>query len=243
MRLARGPARVAGAGTRRRSSRSRRARGEARGGARSRASRFHALGAGDECVRARAVCRSRGRSRRDLVGARVALPGGHSARRTQCAGLGREDSHRSLAGLLPHVSLRSHRRAPADGCARIGGGRDRRSPRGGRDAAREAVRSGPVGPLGSARRAGLRFAALRRVARARGREGGLERRRSARHRGHGGRGGAEDELHRALLRSRVRVCVHAGDRAHPRGHERRGVRCARRSCSRWCGGHGRRTRG
>ena len=44
-------------------------------------------------------------------------------------------------------------------------------PGGGRSAPREAVRSGPVGPLGPARRAGVRVAALRRVARARGREG------------------------------------------------------------------------
>ena len=75
-----------------------------------RAPRLHALGARDEHVRARAVRESRRRPRHALVGARLALPGGHAARRTPRAGLGREDPHRRLAGLLPHLSLRGDRR-------------------------------------------------------------------------------------------------------------------------------------
>ena len=46
--------------------------------------------------------------------------------------------------------------APARRGARDRGGRDRRSARGGRAPAREALRSRPVGPLGSPRRAGVR---------------------------------------------------------------------------------------
>ena len=97
-------------------------------------------------------------------------------------------------------------------------------PDAGRDPAREALRSRPVGALGQARRGCVGIAVVGRVARARRREGlGNDRRRSARRGIERGGGGAEDQLHRALLRPRVRLRVHAGHRVDPRGHERAGI--------------------
>jgi peptidyl-dipeptidase A len=49
-----------------------------------------------------------------------ALPGREPARRPPVTGLGREDPHRRRARLLPHLSVRSDRRAPAGPCARGG---------------------------------------------------------------------------------------------------------------------------
>ena len=90
---------------------------------------------------------------------------------------------------------------------------------------REALRARRVDSLGPPRRAGFGRAALRRVPRARG---GARRRMTdvaplrpgADLRGRG----AQDQLPRALLRSRLRVRVHAGDSADPRGHDSAGVR-------------------
>ena len=75
-----------------------------------RAAGLHALGAGHERVRARALRRPRVRSRRRLVGARRPLPAAHASRRPECARLGGEDPRRGRSRLLPHVSLRSDRR-------------------------------------------------------------------------------------------------------------------------------------
>ncbi len=135
--------------------RGRRARAPAPRLSRDRARRVHALGPRHDRVRARALCESRRRPRRRVVGARRTPPARHAAGRPQRARLGREDPHRGSARLLPHLSLRSDRRAAAGCRARRAGGRDRRPPRRGCASAGEALRAWGIGALGRARRARL----------------------------------------------------------------------------------------
>ena len=73
-------ARVAPRGGRARPGRCRAARGRPARGAGRGAPRLHALGARDDELRARVLRRPRGRPRRPLVGARVALPAAHASR-------------------------------------------------------------------------------------------------------------------------------------------------------------------
>ena len=170
LRSAGGRPRVARARPRRRCARGGRARGPAPLRAGRRAPRLHALGAGHERVRARALRRPRVRSERRLVGARRSLPAAHASRRPECCPDWAAKIHVAVAPVYYHTYLYGAIVALQikDALRSAAGGLVER-PEAGALLQREALRARGLDPLGPAGRASLGTPALGRLARPRSR--------------------------------------------------------------------------